>query len=370
MSRFLVYGLSNGCGGVESIVMAMVEKLGVRHQFEIIVGKDACQYETKYSTHNIKFLHFPSWGEERKAFVSSVAKQFKSVAYDFVWINGCIMSNRDIISVTRKYSNAKIITHSHGSLFEENSMIKRFILQAMHYLNRRYYLKNVDIPCMCSTRSGIWYYGGKYLLHHSVHIINNGINITSFEYNVKIREEYRNELGLTDEIALFHAGRLTQVKNQQFLLEIMSDLRTKSLKFKLFIAGEGELEQQLKDSAKRLGVEDSVSFMGRRNDIDKLYQAMDIFLLPSFHEGFPVTLTEAQASGLYCIVSDNVSNETNLTGNVDYIQIDSASRSKWVNTIVHNAQRHLNRDKMATMLKHRGFDIESVCNSFERILNL
>ena len=368
--RFLVYGLANGWGGVEAIVMTMIQRLGPSHQFDIVVGKEVCGYEDKFQMGNVQFLHFPTWGGERKAFVSSIEKQLRSKDYDFVWVNGCIMSNKDILAATRRASIAKIITHSHGSSFEEENRLKRYVLLGMHYLHRNYYKREVDFPCMCSYRSGLWYYGENYMLHHNVHLINNGIDLKRFAFDDAVRTKYRNALGLTDEIALFHAGRLTQVKNQSFLLEILRDLIKQNKKYKLFIAGEGELEEELKSYSRELGVVDSVIFLGKRDDVNKLYQAMDMFLLPSHHEGFPVTLAEAQAAGLFCIVSNHVSNETDLTGQIVFLGIDVFSRKSWVDEILKCTPDTTNRGKMAQIVKYKGFDIEDVCKSFERTLRL
>lgn len=370
MSRFLVYGLANGWGGVEAIVMSMVQRMEKQHQFDIVIGKGECQYEMRYASDNVSFLHFPSWGGERKAFVKSIEIQLRSKDYDFVWVNGCIMSNKDILAATRRASKAKIITHSHGSSFEEDNRLKRYVLLGLHYLHRGYYRKTVDVPCMCSYRSGIWYYGGKYMLHHNVHLINNGIDMTRFAFDQAIRDEYRKSLGLSGEIALFHAGRLTQVKNQKYLLEILKSLHGSGRKYKLFIAGEGELESELKSYSRELGVENDVVFLGKRDDVDKLYQAMDIFLLPSHHEGFPVTLAEAQASGLFCIVSNNVSSETNLTGQIDYIDIKNDNLTDWANAIVSYDASNISRTEMCKVVKYRGFDINKVCEAFEHHLKI
>ena len=366
--KFLVYGLSNGWGGVEAIVMSMVQRLASVHKFDIVVGNDECQYEGRFINSNVRFLHMPSWGHDRKGFVRAVGDQLRKETYDFVWVNGCIMSNKDIIAVTRKNSSAKIITHSHGSSFEENNIVKRFILLSLHYLNRTYYLRKVDVPCMCSYRSGLWFYGKDFLLHHNVNMINNGVELESFLYDESIRKQYRKVLGLTDEVALFHAGRLTEVKNQQYLLKIMHQLQKEERKYKLFIAGEGELEQELKEKSKILGVDENVIFLGRRNDVGKLYQAMDVFLLPSLHEGFPVTLTEAQAAGLFCVVSDSVSNETDLTGMVDYLSIEDSAILKWgevINCFNFNTK---NRRAIGEKVRNNGFDVKDVCELFDNLL--
>lgn len=361
--KFLVYGLSNGWGGVEAIVMGMVSRLCNDHCFDILLSEGDCNYANRYANKSIRFLHVPAWGSDRRGFKSGIINILKQASYDYVWINACLMSNRDIISVVKKHSSAKIITHSHGSSFEEDNQVKRMILMGMHYLNRSYYHHHTDYPCMCSRKSGEWYYGKSYMNTHDVYYIKNGVDVSRYSFKEDVRSEYRNQLGLTDELALFHAGRLTYVKNQRFILDICAEMKKRGKNFKLFIAGEGELYTELVDYASMIGINDEVVFLGNRSDVDKLYQAMDVFLLPSHHEGFPVTLAEAQASGIYCIVSDHVSEETNLTGSVNYLPIDKGVKP-WADLISGYTISSQSRVEMADAVINSGYDINDVCKQF------
>ena len=139
---------------------------------------------------------------------------------------------------------------------------------------------------------------------------------------------------------------------------------------RLFIAGDGELRDVLENQAKSLLIDEKVYFLGSRNDVNCLYQAMDVMLLPSFHEGFPVTLTEAQASGLPCLVSDRVSKETNINGLVQYLSIDTEVNDDWVNALIKlSKNRNIDREKYAQEFCESGYDIISVCNDFINNLN-
>lgn len=365
MQTFLVYGLSNDWGGVEAIVMSMVQHLAGPCCFDIIQSERESSYELKYQSRYIHFVHIPTWGSNRREFSNSLKGLFKEKDYDYVWVNGCLMSNRTIISVTNKYSKAQIIAHSHGSSFEEGNILKRFVLLTMHKINRLYYKANVDFPCMCSEKSGLWFYGINYMQTHYVHHVKNGVDINLYRFNETIREKYRNELGLSDDFAIFHAGRLTEVKNQRRILSIFADFISTGVKAQLFIAGDGELLEELETHAKMLHIDNIVHFLGERNDVNNLYQAMDVLLLPSYHEGFPVTLTEAQASGLPCLVSDRVSEETNIVGLVKYLSIDSDSNEKWIaalKEIINN--RCTDRNEYVSSFCDKGYDIHSVCHDF------
>lgn len=366
MKSFLVYGLTNDWGGVEAIVMGMIQRLSRESKFDVILSPVPSSYEKKFKGENVSFIHIPTWGGDRKGFAESLKNIYKNNHYDYLWINGCLMSNKTIVKVTKEYSDAKIIAHSHGSSFEENNIIKKNILLFLHNLNRAYYHKNVEYPCMCSYKSGMWFYGEKYMKANNVHYVKNGIDVERFRFQQSIRGEYRNALQLKDdELALFHVGRLTEVKNQKMILDVFKELASTGFKAKLFIAGEGELRNDLETQAKQLGIFNLVTFLGARSDVDKLYQAMDVLLLPSFHEGFPLTLVEAQSSGLYCLVSDAVSNETNIVDLVQFLPITTGSISSWVNAIVKlSSTLKYERSHYADLMIEAGFDMSKVCDNF------
>ena len=139
---------------------------------------------------------------------------------------------------------------------------------------------------------------------------------------------------------------------------------------RLFIAGEGALREELETQAKTLIIDDKVCFLGKRNDVNYLYQAMDVMLLPSFHEGFPVTLTEAQATGLPCLVSDRVSDETNINGLVQYFSIDTEDNRGWVDALIKiSKNKNVDRKKYVHAFNNSGYDISTVCKDVIEFLN-
>lgn len=364
MKRILVYGLSNGWGGVEAIVMSMIDRMAGKYVFEIIHSLDSSSYAAQYESEFIRFVHMPSWGADRKGFASALKKYVEEKRFDYVWVNGCIMANKTIISVVRRFSDAKIIMHSHGSSFESSGWLKRLILLALHILNRPYYICNIDYPCMCSLKSGRWFYGKRYLNRHAVHHIKNGVDTAKFKFNIQVREAYRKEFGVTDEFLVFHAGRLTEVKNQRKILSVVADALAVGMNVKLIIAGDGECREDLNKYAQELGLGNRVLFLGLRNDVANFYQAADVMLLPSFHEGFPVTLTEAQTSGLPCLVSDRVSDETNITGLVRFLSIDEDCNSSWVSALKDAAALDIDRYKFFDEVCAAGYSIDNVCAEF------
>ena len=137
-------------------------------------------------------------------------------------------------------------------------------------------------------------------------VIPNAIEVDKFLFDREMRKYKREELGLKDEFVLGHVGRLSYQKNHKFLIEIFSEVHKKNKNTVLLLIGVGEKEQEIKEQIRTLGLDNAVRFLGSRSDVNELYQAMDVFVMPSFFEGIPVTGVEAQFAELPCIFSTKV----------------------------------------------------------------
>ena len=206
---------------------------------------------------------------------------------------------------------------------------------------------------MCGEESGKWLYGEKNKSRFIM--LNNAIDAASYTYDLSKREELRRQLGLADKLVIGHVGRFSPQKNHPFLLDIFAALLKKESNAVLLLVGGGEGMSKVQEKVQELGIAEHVRFLGVRSDVADLMQAMDMFVLPSLYEGLPVTMVEAQAAGLPCIISDKVPPECILTeGLVDVMPL-SASPGAWAEKIL--AKRAIPRtDRRAEIAAH-GFDI-------------
>ena len=106
-------------------------------------------------------------------------------------------------------------------------------------------------------------------------------------------------------------------------------------------------------------ISDYIILLGNRNDVNRIYQAMDVFVLPSQYEGLPVVGVEAQASGLPCILSDRMTSETKMSTNVCFLSIDRGVRI-WAGEILKH--KNNNRKETADDIRENGFDISQQGN--------
>jgi len=186
-------------------------------------------------------------------------------------------------------------------------------------------------------------------------MIPNAVDTKKFAYNEEIRRQMRESLGINDDaIVCGHVGRLHPAKNHIFLLEVFRDFLKVQSNAILLLVGDGELRAEIEEKITSLGIDKSVMMLGSRGDVSELLQAMDIFVFPSRWEGLPVTVVEAQASGLPCFISDTITKDVNTSSLVEYIPIDNGTQI-WVDKL---ASADLTRKDVIEDIKKSGFDIE------------
>ena len=185
--------------------------------------------------------------------------------------------------------------------------------------------------------------------------MNNAIDAKKFIYNEEVRKQKRAELGVEDKFVIGHVGRFNLQKNHEFLVKRFADFAKTNEDAVLVLIGNGELQEKIKEMAKEYGIETKVKFLGLREDIPQLLQAMDLFLFPSLFEGLPVTLVEAQAAGLPCVISDMITDEIMITDQISKVSL-SGNTSLWNQEIVK--YRYSKRKNTMEAIIEHGFDIE------------
>lgn len=261
-----------------------------------------------------------------------------------------------VLPIARKYNIRYRIVHSHSTVYSDNKM-KAF----RNMLLCSQLKKQANIYCACSKLAGEFLFGKENI--EKVHIFNNAVDIEKFKYNESIRKKTRNSLCLDDSFVIGHVGNFVEVKNHRFLVELFAEVKKKIPYAKLLLVGSGPLEVEIKQYCTALGIQDSVLFLGYRNDVPDLLQAMDVFVLPSLFEGLPVIGIEAQASGLPLIVSDSVTEELGVA-NVTFLPLNSG-KTEWSNELLRIHAQRVDRTYSYNLLKERGFEISDAAKKLE-----
>ena len=215
----------------------------------------------------------------------------------------------------------------------------------------------------CSELAAQWMFGEDALLKGKVKVFNNAINLPNFEYNYQLRIETRQKYGIEGMFVIGHIGRYNYQKNHDFLIDIFNETHKLYENVRLILIGYGELKEQTFEKIEALGLSDYVIDLGSREDISQFYNAMDLFLLPSFYEGLPVVGIEAQASGLPCLFSDEVTKEVKVTNNVEFISLDQSAK-EWAERIMQ--YKGFQRKSKSNMVREAGFDIKSEGQALEK----
>lgn len=231
------------------------------------------------------------------------------------------------------------IAHSHSTSCEH---------MRGHKLLRPFFEMACNGRFACGEKAGKWLFEEKEFV-----IIKNGIDLSTYEFSVAKRDEMRKSLGLVEHSVLYgHVGLFSETKNQLFFVKVFEQIIKKKANAKLVLIGEGELQNQVEAYVKENGLQENVIFTGNVDNVPDYLQAMDYFVLPSLYEGLPFVLVEAQAAGVPCVVSENVSKEVNISGKVVFLPLEE---SQWVTWF----ERAKEAERICALeeLKNSGFDI-------------
>lgn len=262
--------------------------------------------------------------------------------------------NYPILKYAKKYNIPKRIVHSHNVDFQTTSKIKKIVGNVFKIPLKKY---STDFFA-CSVMAGEWLFGKRITQSNKFKVIHNAVDYEKFKFCDKSRRKIRREFNINDNTIVYgNIGRLSNQKNHKFLIDIFFEIKKLNHNVKLFLVGTGELENEIKNKVKRLDLSKDVIFAGFRNDVNEVIQAMDVFLMPSLHEGLPVVGIEAQASGLPCFMSKKViTPEVKIANNVQFISLEKTPR-EWANII---EKASLKRNNNLNFFKNEKYLIEDI----------
>lgn len=210
----------------------------------------------------------------------------------------------------------------------------------------RYFATNIAANSLYAAQ---WLYGDK---ASDAYIIRNALDLDKYKYNSIEREKVRAQYALEDKFVIGHVGRFSYQKNHNFLIDIFSEVIKKDSHAVLLLIGYGELEQKIKEKVSKLQLSSNVIFAGKTEDLSKYYNAMDCFVLPSFYEGLPVVGIEAQAFGLPCILSKEITQETKILDTCSFLSLEDPA-STWADSILKT--KKMCRPDNNEMVKNAGY---------------
>lgn len=307
-------------GGAESFVMNLYRAMDRRYvQFDFIKHTQReCLFEPEIARLGGRVFTCPRYIGKNHFGYLRWWNDFFTNHPEYKVIHGHVRSTAALyLSVAKRYGLVTI-AHSHSTSNGPGvaAIVKDFMQRPICSI--------ADYLFACSDEAGKWLYGEKALQCPNYRRIPNGIDLARFAFDSEARAWMRAELGIPDgAVVLGHIGRFTRPKNHAWLVNLFAEWNKHHPTSRLLLVGDGELWEDVRRLCETLGLTDKILMPGAHTDTENYYQAMDVFVFPSLWEGLPVSVVEAQANGLPCLISEVITPEVRLTDLVQTLPTDS-----------------------------------------------
>lgn len=287
--------------------------------------------------------------------IDKVENLFRNNNYDIIH---CHIPNAGMfyLRAAKKYGVNNRILHSHATK-SADKILKKIRNDIIIPISKAY----ANINFACTEDAGNYLFGNDYT------IIKNAINLEIYDYNSTIRNEKRKELGIEDKFVIGNVGRFSAQKNPIFTIEIFNEIYKKNNRALLLMIGDGPLEREVIEKIQQYNLDKQVIILSNRTDINELYQAMDIFLLPSLYEGLGIVYIEAQVSGLTTFASNQVPREAKISDDMHFLDLKEGAIS-WANKILEYSYRY-KRVGNLKLAENYGYNIKIEAKKLEDIYN-
>ena len=346
-------------GGVEAVIMNYYRNIDkTKIQFDFVVHSDADEnYINEVLAMRAKVYKVTPYNKNIFKFMYKIYHIIKFNHYQIIHSNMNVLSGFALLPAYLAGAKVRIL-HNHTTDSKEEklrSLIKRILRPFAKLFANQYWA--------CSKLAAKWMYGKNAVINGKVTIINNAIDLEKFKFNKEKRERLRKKLGLENCFAIGHVGRFMKQKNHEFLIDIFNEVLKQKENARLLLIGDGKLKPKIEEKVKNLGIERAVTFLGNRNDVQDLYNAMDVFVFPSFYEGLGMVVIEAQVNGLSVLTSDAVPKEAKVTKNIRFLNLRQP-KTEWCNEILKAERKEIVNNEDILLKK---FDIKSESIKLEKL---
>lgn len=336
------------CGGIESFVMDYYRDIDrTRVQFDLLVHfPEPGRYDDEIRALGGKIYYFTARKDKNLVRYLRQLWRFFGEHREYAVVHGH-MPGLTAVCLAVAGLRGVPVRISHAHLTDHEPTLRGWVQGVMMRLAR--------FPCnvrwACSRDAGRYMYGGK----RSFQVIPNAIPVERFRFRAEVRRDIRGRLGLQGRFVVGHVGRLCLQKNQKFLLRVFREVLALRPDAALLLIGEGPLETEVEAEIARLGLGPSVLRLSFQTGVQDYLQAMDVFALPSLHEGLGTVLLEAQANGLPCVASSGVPAEADV-GGVVRLPLD-APLASWAEAV--SSAVRTDGAEAALRVRASGFDVET-----------
>ncbi len=343
-------------GGLETFVMNMYRKMDRdRVQFDFLCHRDGrFAYDGEIESLGGRIYQVPRCNPFDPRYLRSVDSFFAAHPYRVVHSHIDCMSALPLAAAARHGAVVRI-AHSHNSRQDKD------FKYPLKMVCKRFIRREATDLFACGVEAGRWMFGTD-----NFTVIRNAIDVDAYAFDEARRERKRSELGIDPSaLVVGHVGRFDPVKNHAFILEVFAELLRNHPGAVLLLAGDGGLRVDMERRASEFGMAGSVRFLGVRSDVPDLMQAMDVFLMPSIYEGLPLVLIEAQASGLLCLISEQIPFDCDIVPNGVARLSLSEGANVWAQRLDSLLSFEHSRTHGASFVREAGFEAADVADQLQ-----
>ena len=345
-------------GGAETFLMKLYREIDrTQYQMDFCVNvQEKNYYEDEINELGGNIFRIPARSEGLKEHNRQLAKLIKNKQYKYVLIVSASSTAYLDAYIAKKSGAKKCIIRSSNS--KNGSFGLKNIIE---HILKKLFNHCADVLIAPSDLAAKNLFGDKFEKDKRFKYLNNGLDLSLYRFYMDERNRIRRKHNISDDtLVIGHIGRFNGQKNHLFLVDIIAELSKRENAILIFV-GNGDLKEEIRKKVSDIGLSEKVIFAGLSSEVASYLSAMDVFVFPSFYEGMPNTVIEAQANGIPCVISDAITKNANVTGLVTYLPLASGVGT-WVDTILQMAgKRQINAEKM---LAAAGYEIKDCAKQF------
>lgn len=309
--------------GISSVIANYISYLNIpKYEITLIVGQGvASRFRKLCNERNVKIFEIAPRKENPWKFYTQLFKIYVREKFDIVHVHGSNASIGAELFLAKLAGIKGRIAHSHNTT--STSM-------RIHKIMKPIFDISYTDGLACGELAGKWLFGEKPFT-----VIPNGVKINNFKFDIRLRNSMREKLNLKGKFVIGHIGRFNYQKNHLFLLKVFNEIYKRNKNAILLLVGKGPDYKKIKSQVMDAPYKSNVILYGETNNPASLYMAMDEFLFPSRFEGLPVTLVEAQISGLPAVISDVITPEIKMSSELNFMSLNDSPKN-WAKKILTN----------------------------------
>ncbi len=367
MKKILLGFIMDGrSGGLDTYLLHFIDavwKEGM--QIDLLTNEADSELKKHLSRYGSRLTEIATLRHPLKQFLQ-VKQLIRKEKYDIVYLNVSTSMDMPAAFAAKSCQVPRRILHSHSGGNDCESSLKKIIFDILQSVCRPVFYRAGNEFCACSVKAGDWMFPRRIVQSENFQVIYNAVDRERFRFRPEIRSRMRKELGIEERFVAGHVGNFCYQKNHAYLIRIFKALHEKRPDSILLLVGQGIRFEDVKRQVEREGLSDAVRFLGRREDVDGVLQAMDVFLLPSHFEGLPTVGIEAQCTGLPCVISDSVTEETRISDRCNFVPLKE-SPEYWADEVIRMGE--LDRDSVVYSENAVNYDLREQKKSLNRLIS-